>query len=334
MSFGVLLRVSNLPDENAPHIVILTKEKTRVGRQSEVRMDTSRGKEVSKHHSTIFKVSRADRDLWVLEDNNSLNGTFLNGKKIRKSALYTGDEIVFGGGSNFLLGDMVKTDLAQCRYIFFAPPPIVHFTPNLDVNCTLCSISTNEMCPICYGPMVAQEKLRCGHMFCLGCIHEWARTCVKAMRPCLCPMCRAPFIQSELTPEEGMVKPDEVQIWTVEPFLRELGVKSCKAVKGAKIFKKWQSKHSRFFWCSYESVKNNEVRRLLFFHLTGVTIPHILKANREELLNALINLKCQNREGDITYLRKELVLRVYKLFFASYEKNNDSSAQKRRNLYF
>lgn len=47
---------------------------------------------VSGHHAKVF----FDADKFVLEDLNSLNGTFVNNQRIRKSYLKNGDEILIG----------------------------------------------------------------------------------------------------------------------------------------------------------------------------------------------------------------------------------------------
>jgi len=47
---------------------------------------------VSGHHARIFKME----DWFLVEDLNSLNGTFVNGKMIQESPLKNGDEILIG----------------------------------------------------------------------------------------------------------------------------------------------------------------------------------------------------------------------------------------------
>ena len=47
---------------------------------------------VSGHHARIFKIE----DWFLIEDLNSLNGTFVNGKMIQESPLKNGDEILIG----------------------------------------------------------------------------------------------------------------------------------------------------------------------------------------------------------------------------------------------
>jgi pSer/pThr/pTyr-binding forkhead associated (FHA) protein len=74
---------------------------------------------VSGHHARLS----IDEDHYVLEDMNSLNGTFLNNQRIRRSTLKDGDEIVIGKHSlvyqeegGIMAGDMVEaTQPAQQR---------------------------------------------------------------------------------------------------------------------------------------------------------------------------------------------------------------------------
>ena len=47
---------------------------------------------VSGHHAKIYW----ETDHYVLEDNNSLNGTFVNNRRVSKTALKDGDEVVIG----------------------------------------------------------------------------------------------------------------------------------------------------------------------------------------------------------------------------------------------
>ena len=74
---------------------------------------------VSGHHARLS----IDEDHYVLEDMNSLNGTFLNNQRIRRSTLKDGDEIVIGKHSlvyreegGIMAGEMVEaTQPAQQR---------------------------------------------------------------------------------------------------------------------------------------------------------------------------------------------------------------------------
>ena len=311
MCSAILVRLGSMENPNAPEVIELTNDVTRIGRHGDVCVDTSRGKEVSKIHAKIYRRERGDSHVWLIEDNNSLNGTFVNGRKIRRVFLVANDEIVFGGGTIFQMGEAVRTtELAECRYRFYICPPAVQFHPDIDVSATLIhsTASAIDMCPICYYPITAAEKLPCGHQFCLCCIHEWARSCVKAMRPCICPMCRAPFMPSQLTSEEGEIRNDVAVIWRIEPLLRQIDVKSCRTVRKLNVFTEWTTETNYWFWNCYKAVRSNELRRLVFLHLMHATYQYAVKAKESELKNAIENLHGKMHEKRIDLLREVLNL--------------------------
>lgn len=313
MGLGVLLNTSKVPNENSPPVIFIHKAMTEIGRQSEVRLDTSRGKEVSKKHSIIYRVNTQTSEIWVIEDNKSLNGTFVNGRKIRRIVIKPGDEIVFGGGSGFSLGDVVMTtETAECRYRFFVTAPRVNFSPSVDLNAVLPSASSDDTCVICMCDIIAAETLPCGHRFCLGCVHEWARTCSAGLRPCVCPLCRAPFQQSELTPEEGILQPDSLEVFAIEPFLHAVNMKSCKTVKALNIFKPWSESQREAFWKAYEAVKSNTIRRSIFLHLTKATVGYVANQPTSRLVQALMNFKKDISQSRCN-LARDVMFQVLKL---------------------
>jgi len=66
---------------------------------------------VSGHHARLS----IDEDHYVIEDMNSLNGTFLNNQRIRRSSLKDGDEIVIGKHSLVYMeeGGIMSRDLIE-----------------------------------------------------------------------------------------------------------------------------------------------------------------------------------------------------------------------------
>ncbi|RME20978.1 MAG: FHA domain-containing protein [Deltaproteobacteria bacterium] len=72
-------------------IFLLKKEETVVGRQegADIRLDS---KEVSRKH-LIISHTRAG---WRLQDQKSLNGTYINGVKVHSAILRNGDRITLG----------------------------------------------------------------------------------------------------------------------------------------------------------------------------------------------------------------------------------------------
>src|SRR5262245_14026568 len=68
-----------------------TSEESKAGSMPENRIYlTYRG--VSRHHFTIYKEGSG----WILRDEGSTNGTLLNGKKVEKAKLSSGDVIQIG----------------------------------------------------------------------------------------------------------------------------------------------------------------------------------------------------------------------------------------------
>lgn len=320
MSLSVLLKLSKMPNPNCPSVILIDQDLVTIGRCGDIKMDTSHRKEVSKIHTTIYRRSQRNLDLWIIEDNSSLNGTFVNGRKIHRTTLHNGDEIVFGGGSSFCLGDIVSsTELAECRYKFYQVPPLVKFCSRLNLNGSLIESNLLDMCTICLCPAIGAESLPCGHKFCLSCIHSWTRECAREMRPSVCPLCRTPFAASELTPEENSVSNGILRVYSVEPMLRDLGVRSCKQVKAAQVMKPWNDPKRAAFWNMFEHVKKDPFRKAVFLHLTKATVVHAFRASREEVSAAAKNL---GGKGE-----KEPALEFLQLLFEKiiYQKENKPS---------
>lgn len=297
MRVALLILRTTVKDPKAPFYIILQNRKTSIGRHGNIVMDTKFGKEISKVHAFITRYTQENSEIWLIEDNHSLNGTFVNKTKIRRHILREGDEIVFGGGSQFLCGDRVdNTDSAECKYVFFYLPPTIHFASGVDPNANISISQTSITCPICYQDVISAENLPCGHSFCLHCIHEWASVSKHNYKSCLCPMCRSPFSPSQLTPNEFVVSNDELQVWSLEGILRDLSITNCKVIKGANIFKKWSPKHEHFFWNSFNIVRENLNRKRLFLFLTEATPVYVFRATIKELSQAITNLKLEMPE--------------------------------------
>jgi hypothetical protein len=299
MGPAVLVRTSVPANRFAPAIVILSAQTTSIGRRGDVRMDTPSGRQVSKLHLLIHRRLRNGMEFWAIEDNHSVNGTFVNSRKVTVQTLVPGDEIVIGGGPSFKTGDVLQsTDSAFCRYCFYPIDPIVRFTAKVDPNASIRDNESGDICSICYQSVVAPELLPCGHRFCLDCIQQWAETCRKNCRCALCPMCRATFLQSQITPAEATLLGDEMHVWSVDAMLKDLRVRSCRVVKGANIFKKWTRNHKKWFWCALNCVAQRRPRRILFLHLTKATAAHVIAASQEELQQAMLNFEISEISQD------------------------------------
>lgn len=291
MGIAFLVKISKVKDGKAPLYIVLKNAVNKIGRHSDIRIDTDKGQEISKLHTTIYRRAKDGEDSWIIEDNDSLNGTFVNKRKIHRVYLANRDEVVFGGGHNFCKGNILEsTDNAPCRYIFYVPFKNVKFMPGSNLNKSICSSGLCELCPICFGPLTASETLPCNHTFCLTCIHQWADQCVQQMRPCVCPMCRAVFQKSQLSPEEALITDNEIQVLTTEPFLRDLHLKNCKKIKAVNVFKRWTQKHAIKFWDIYSKVSSNQTRCAIFLHIVKLTPNSVFAASDEELQNCVFNL--------------------------------------------
>jgi hypothetical protein len=277
-------------------------------------MDTPVGHEISKVHSVIHRRSNPQGHAWVIEDNSSMNGTFVNLKKVQRRLLTSGDEIVFGGGPNFREGDFLESaEKAYCRYFFFTLDPVVRFSGRLDPNAVLPWPGADELCSICYAPMQSPEALPCGHVFCLECIQRWAETCIASCRNIVCPMCRNPFWQSQLRRCETRFVSGELEVLSVEGMLRDLNVRSCRVIKSVNIFKTWNGHHKKWFWRWFEQVVGNRDRRMIFLHLTKATVGCILAASTEDLAQALVNFELDVPENQNEMIRNLLLFVLMKL---------------------
>ena len=148
MDHAYLISVSTLENPNTPNALILNNETNKIGRKAQLHIDTSKGKEISKVHAIIQRSIDKTKTIWRIEDKKSLNGTFINGEKISSSILKENDEIVFGGGPNFVLGDrLCNTEKAECRYIFVLSDPKVNFTK--EALSAYENISNRASSPIC-----------------------------------------------------------------------------------------------------------------------------------------------------------------------------------------
>jgi hypothetical protein len=290
MGFGVLVRIPEEVNPRAPPIIVLTRTMTTIGRRGDIRMDTHAGHELSKIHTTIYRRARDQTETWIIEDGHSVNGTFVNCMKIHRKVLSPGDEVVFGGGPNFKYGEfLISSEKSSCRYRFLLPHPLVTFANDLDPNASLMNHDSDELCPICYQSIVASQTLPCGHTFCLECIHSWVDASKKASRTALCPMCRASFLESQLTPSEAVLREGVLEVWSIEAMLRDLNVTNCKFIRGVNIFKPWTRRHRKWFWRALNHMEQSPHRRVIFLHLTKATISHVLAACQAELQQGLKN---------------------------------------------
>jgi len=122
---GTQIATSNLPDFLD---LRCEKDMLTLGRlnQADVCMDFGVTSVVSRRHASI----RWRDGEFIIQDNNSMNGTFVNWLKVQSSVIRDGDSIVFGGGSNINIGtalDNAQRKNVQCLEWMFkvisAPKP-------------------------------------------------------------------------------------------------------------------------------------------------------------------------------------------------------------------
>jgi hypothetical protein len=312
MGFAVLVRLGADPACKTPPIAIVRGEVTTIGRRGDVRMDTPSGREISRIHATISRHEGNHKEHWILEDNSSVNGTFINGRKIHVRVLASGDEILFGGGPNYKLGDLLDcTTFSPCRYAFFPVDPLVNFAPHMDPNSS--KTEEKDVCAICYESIVAGEILLCGHTFCARCIGQWAEECRRCSRPSICPMCRNKFKRSELNACEFEMHDDRLEVSSLDPILNDLDMPSGRAVKAFNIFRKWTDEHKKWFWSAFSKLEQWH-RRVIFLHLTKATVAHVFQASESDILQAIENLGIVSNSTDKEENRRLLILRILRDF--------------------
>ena len=107
-------------DEVVIKEVQLTKDKTTLGRRpyNDIVIDNLA---VSGEHA-VLQMTGADV---VLEDLNSTNGTYVNGKAVKKQALQSGDAIEIGKYKIKFVGDQVVEDFDKTMVVRAKPPSAV-----------------------------------------------------------------------------------------------------------------------------------------------------------------------------------------------------------------
>lgn len=292
MDFVLLVSTSKIENPNCPKALLLCEETNILGRSTALKLDTSRSHEVSKKHATIFFNEVDENPTWVIEDRDSLNGTFLNGRKIKKRTLCNFDEIVIGGGSDFRFGDvLITTDTAECRFAFIQPPPPIWFASDSNKDEVLLDPDDCEDCPICYLPMAKRAKLPCDHCYCKNCLREWSEQCQKEKIDFCCPICRKLHDIATAVPPPVVFDSGVFIVNNVEPFLRKVGMKSVAEVKELSIMVPWDPSRKERFWATYEIVKTQKNKLEMFRWLTQCSYREVKDASEEELAHAVENLE-------------------------------------------
>lgn len=309
MDLALLISTSLIQNDNAPPAAIITDNVVSIGRHGTIKMDTMKTHEVSKHHAEIRLEDFRGKNYYFIEDKKSMNGTFLNSKKIKKHVLKDGDEIVFGAGSCFYYGDQItSTDSAECRYIFVLPDPKIEYSPNSNRYINLTEINNNEECCICYIPMGMKSTLTCGHSFCRKCLASWGKKCKTKEMSFVCPICRHEFDPSQAIIPSVRLENNVNIIYDVEPFLRILEISSLKEIERLSIFNPWTSEDRVLFWNFLNKIADKNKKQIIFRKATNTSYRDIISATTEQLNIAKGNLNIELKNPD--YLLFEVLKKI------------------------
>ena len=298
MDFVLLLSTTQKENPNHPKAIVIDGPEAIIGRHAEIKMDTQRTHEISKYHAQIKFLTATQS--WIIEDLDSMNGTFLNCVKIKRRPLQKYDEIVFGGGSTFSYGDEVAhTDNADCRYIFFTPDPPLSFSFDSNKDEVLPELSECGDCSICYLPMTKRTSLPCGHVFCRKCMRGWARCCSQNEHEFICPICRHEFHGKIEAPE--IIDNGGLFVHNIEPLLRKLGMRSLAELQDIAVTVPWDVERKERYWKAWEIVRKKDRKFMIFKWITNATYRRLKDESEEALRNVVCNL-----EGDEAVELKEL----------------------------
>ena len=103
-----MIRLRHLSGSLEGKTMQLQKEALRIGRAADcdVRFDSQKDPKVSGHHAELL----FEDGHWIVIDTGSTNGTLVNGRKISKQRLSTGDKLQIGSG-----GPLVSVEFEQVR---------------------------------------------------------------------------------------------------------------------------------------------------------------------------------------------------------------------------
>lgn len=312
MSFAVLVKISIIDNPHAPNAIIFEQKRTMMGRRSEVQIDTNKSHEISKHHALMMHDKVNEKLCWLLEDRESLNGTFVNGRKILRQILHNKDEVIFGGGSSLKFSDVISPEtswLSECFYRFYTPEKPICFEKCSDLHVTLTDQEEIEECCICFVALHKMEALPCGHSFCSHCLNHWIKVCAKSMRPSLCPVCRRPFTRSDISQEDISIQNGKCMVNSIVPLLKTLKVKNIDEIECFKITERWDDSTKQKFWEIYELTNEHHSIQKIFRHYLGLTLDTIYNANMKELENINANL-----DGDPNLYEEKLRQEVFARF--------------------
>jgi hypothetical protein len=201
--------------------------------------------------------------------------------------------------------------------------PAVRFVGNVNPNGSIPPQESAGLCFVCYDTIYIAQKLGCEHRFCLGCIHEWLLECRMSRRAPVCPICRAPFSASQIIPGDAVLRGHELLVWSVEPILYRLKIRSCRTIKAVHIFKEWSDRHRTWFWQTFKEVSQIFTDHLIFLSLTKTTPAHVACANSSQLAQAMKNFDLgepsENRNENIRKLLLYILRELTSIQFGSHK---------------
>ncbi|EAX86516.1 hypothetical protein TVAG_274160 [Trichomonas vaginalis G3] len=287
-----LIRISDKPNATCPKAIILNKTETTIGRRGDVKMDTTKKKEVSKLHACIHRHIKYFDCYFTIDDLHSVNGTFINGQKIIRDELFHKDEVVFAGGNQYLVGDFLQNrqDL-ECVYRFILPEIEVDFSKCKDFNDEFSTDTENEECCVCFSHSHKLIQLICGHYVCVSCLSKWSMSCFERLHTFRCPYCRHKLPKMDFGKDSAEMVNGIQIVYSIEPLLKTLNVARSDEVVKLSIRKRWTLQNRESFWSFNQKVSDSHNLRFSFHWLTECTLQQVLLFNEEELKNVICNLE-------------------------------------------
>lgn len=304
-----LIKMSGRPNNNCPNTIVLNKNEITIGRRAEVKMDTSKRKEVSKMHACITRHIKYFDCYFTVDDLHSVNGTFVNRRKIIRDELIHKDEIVFAGGNQYLVGDFLQTvDDLDCVYRFIVPETEVDFSSCTDYNNEFDITKENEECCVCFSYAHRLIELPCGHHVCVNCMQKWSLSCFERLHSLRCPYCRTKLPKMEIGKDSAEMVNGVQMVYSVEPLCKTLNVKKVDEIEKLSIHRRWTLQNREMFWDFNEKVFDSHNLKYSFHWLCECSLQQILTFNQEELRNIVENLEGSVKAMPGTLLEEALYL--------------------------
>lgn len=309
-----LIKVSTKLNKNCPNCIILNQAETIIGRRGENKVDTSKGKEISKKHSMITRHIKYFDCYFTIDDLHSINGTFVNNRKIIRQELNHQDRVIFGGGNQYYVGDYLKNPQEpECIFMFVYPEIEVDFSQCKDFNDDFEEQNENEECCVCFSAAHRIKKLACGHFCCMNCLNKWHATCSEKLKTLTCPICRAKLPKEDIGHDSADIVHGIQIVRSIAPLCRTLGVKNVKEIQELSITKRWTLQKKEKFWDLHEKIFEFHNLRHSFHALTNCSLQTMIKCNEMEARAVIENLDGNLRNLPNSHLREAIYLTATKV---------------------